>query len=495
MTDQQPPPPRAGREPWRVRIRRGGTGPVLGAGVLVDRAHVLTCAHVVAGHDGLVADMVEVAGTPSSPAQVIRGLFVPPDEDGHGDVALLRLAVPQPREHVATLRRVALTFDRTVHVLGHPQGLDLGVWARLTLSGHSGAEWLQMNPRSATEPPVRVGFSGAGVADSATGHVLGVVVAHHGATAGLSWMIPVDVVAAHLPPVARWIVGDTGIDPLFADVRGVPAGTVAELAEWLGRRHRGAAVLVVLGDELDAVRQAVAVSGARSEAGDAPGVDLALDVGGCTAGEVSARVVGRAGLAVDAAESPSDRLRAGAPPMTIVLDGVDEADDPGALLDEVIRPVLAAGGRLVLGFRQDGPGGSAAARELASESVATVVDAFAVRVAGLPDNARWHVRLGALRQAARLDPAAVARRLGDFERALARAERRVRRARALADDRGLLGVLRTRVGEHGLAEDPALGEALRRAEDALAGDRAGAHAAVRAYQDAVRRAIDQEGTT
>ncbi|MEU4805515.1 serine protease [Actinosynnema sp. NPDC023587] len=496
-TRQPPPPPRDGREPWRVRIRRGGSGPVLGAGVLVDRTHVLTCAHVVTGHEDLMADLVGVEGTPSSPARVITGLSVPPGEDGRGDVALLRLEVAQPPGRAATLRRVALTFDRHVHVLGHPQGLDVGVWTRQTLFGHSGAEWLQMNPRSPTEQPVRVGFSGAGVADSATGDVLGIVVARYGGTsAGLSWMIPVDVVAAHLPPVARWIVGDTGIDPLFTGVRGEPAGAVAELADWLRRRHRGAAVLVVLGDELDAVRQAVAVSSGRTEAGDAPGVDLALDVGGRTVDEVSARIVSRAGLAVHAAESASERLRAGAPPMTIVLDGVDEAEQPRALVDEVIRPVLRAGGRLVLGFRRDGPEGLEAARGLVAESVATVVEAYADRIAALPDNAEWLLRLTALRRAAGLDPAAVARRLGDFERRLARAERRVGRARAIADDRGLLDVLRTVANEHGLAEDLALGEAYRRADAAaLDGDRSTTHAAVRAYQDAVRRAVEEKGTT
>src|SRR5690348_12072804 len=136
-----------GDEPWRVRVRSGASpSRIVGAGVLLDREHVLTCAHVATAVSTLVVDMVGLAGAPSSEARIAAGLCVPPDAGGQrGDVALLRLGVPQPGGIGVTLRRAALTWDRHVHTLGYPDepGLEIGVWARMTLAGRAGVEWLQ----------------------------------------------------------------------------------------------------------------------------------------------------------------------------------------------------------------------------------------------------------------------------------------------------------------------------------------------------------------
>ncbi|MFD7656323.1 trypsin-like peptidase domain-containing protein [Actinosynnema sp. NPDC059797] len=482
-----------GREEWRVRIRSGDGRRVLGAGVLVSPEHVLTCAHVVEHEEGdLVVDLIEVVGTPSSRARLVDGACVPEAEGPRGDVALLRLAKPQREDHVATLRRMAFTRDRPVHAQGFPRGLDNGVWTRLTLFGHSGAEWLQMNLRAETEQQVRVGYSGAGVTDDATGHVLGLVVAkYRDSAAGLSWMIPVEAVAAHLPVVAGWVVGDTGIDPLFTRAHPAPTGDAGWVLDWLGRRGRGAAVLVVSGSELVAVRQAVAASGVRTDRGDPGGVDLALDVSGRTVDEVSRRIVDRAGLPTSAVESASDRLRADAPPVTIVLDGVDEAEEPVALVNEVIKPVLAGGGRIVLGFRHEASAGLSAAGALVAGAVAKRLEELGRRIDVLPDDTDLPLRLIALRQVAKRSPVLVARRLDEFESGVERAERRARRARSVDDDRGLLEATRAGANEAGLGEDVGLAELYRRADEALRAEpvnRAAAHAAVQAFLDAVRRA-------
>lgn len=498
---------------------RSAYGPILGAGVLLDREHVLTCAHVAMADKELAVDMVGLAGVPSSEARIVDGLRVEATAGERGDVAVLKLSTPQPDGIGATLRRAALTWDRPVHTLGYPQGrgLEIGVWARMTLAGRAGVEWLQMNRRSDGEQRVRAGFSGSGVADDATGDVLGIVVSEYtDDAAGLSWMLPVEAIAAYLPLVAEWVVGDSGIDPVFTPLAGHTdrEGRARKLADWLAQRDDGAAVVIVVGPDLDVVRYAVALSSGRSttveESGAiAGGVDLALDVRGRTVEEVSRRIVDRAGLAMDEASTSSERVRAGTPPMTIVVEGVDEAEQPEALLDDVLKPLVDSGARLVLGFRHGDSASLAAARVLADDTVAGRLAAFATRIAALvgaekrralgSQSARatqLRLRLTALRRAAAMDSALVAGRLVEFERAIARAERDLRAANRLGDaisaDLGLLEAWKVKAADGGLVEHIGLAAAYRKAYELLTTesvDHAIAHAAVRVYQDTVRQAL------
>ena len=500
----------------RVRSR---AAPVrtLGAGVLLDHEHVLTCAHVATAEAELAVDIVGLEGIPSSDARIADGLCVAPfANEQRGDVALLKLSVPQPDRIGATLRRAALTWDRHVHSLGYPHGpgLDIGVWARMTLAGHAGVEWLQMNRRSDGEQRVRAGFSGAGVADDHTGDVLGIVVSEYtDAAAGLAWMLPVEAIIAHLPSVSQWVVGESGIDPIFTPpVRDADrTGRAGELADWLARRHEGAAVLVVVGPDLAAVRQAVALSRPNTAELAASGgvVDLALDVGGRTVEEVSRRIVDRAGLAINDASTSSERLRAGTPPMTIVADGVDEAEQPEALLGDVFQPLVDSGARLVLGFRHDDSASLTMARTLAAETVTSRLDTLTARIAALvgpgkrhppgtltDQVARLRLRLSALRRAATKDSTLVASRLTAFERDIARAEHDLetadRRADAISADHGLLEATKARAACGGLIEHIYLAAKYQTAVELLITepvDEAAAHVAVRAYQDAVRQEL------
>jgi serine protease Do len=505
-----------GGEPWRVRVRsRVAAERILGAGVLLDREHVLTCAHVAMADSHLAVDMVGLDGVPSSDAWIVDGLCVPPRADEQrGDVALLKLSLPQPDGIAATLRRVALTWDRCVHALGYPpgSGLDIGVWARMTLAGRAGVEWLQMNRRSDGEQRVRAGFSGAGVADDHTGDVLGIVVSEYtDAAAGLSWMLPVEAIIAHLPLVSEWVVGDSGIDPIFIPpVRDAGrTDRAAELADWLARRHEGAAVLVVVGSDLAAVRQAVALSSPNTDQLGAVGgvVDLALDVGGRTVKEVSDRIVDRAGLAVADASTSSERLHAGTPPMTIVADGVDEAEQPDVLLGEVFKPLLDSGARLVLGFRHDDSPSLAMARTLAAGTVAARLNALAASIAALAEAgkrqpavidqaAKLRLGLTVLRGVAAEDAALVAGRLAKFERAVARLKHDLKvfdqRAETVSADLGLLEATKARAAIAGLVEDIELAAKYETAFDSLTTepvDVAAAHATVHAYVGAVRRKL------
>ncbi|MGW5051902.1 S1 family peptidase [Actinokineospora sp. NPDC004072] len=476
-----------GAEGWRVRVR--GQGGVLGAGVLVDPDHVVTCAHVVLDAGDLAVDLVALPGAPSSAAAVLA--CVPPRGD-RGDVAVLRLAASQPPSAVATLRKVALAWDRDVHTLGYPrgEGLDIGVWARMRLAAHAGSEWLQMNRRAEGEQRVRAGFSGSGVADDATGDVLGIVVSEYtDEGAGLAWMLPVAAIEAHLPLVSEWVVGDDGIDPPATAPTGSTAA-VRPILDWLARRADGGGVLVVAGDALDALRHAVVTAGA--------GPDLTIDVEGLTAEQVSRRIVDRAGL--DVHGSSTERIQAGTPPMTIIADGVDQAGEPQALLDSVLRPLVASGARLVVGVRGADPSG---AHTLARDTVTARLDGFAGRIAALGADttaSRLRISLSALRRAAAADYALVADRLPRLDRAITRAEQareaRLQQQDETADLRGLLAAWQAKATDGGLVEHIGIATALARVHALLAADPVdlpAAHAAARAYQDAVRQALAEGG--
>jgi hypothetical protein len=263
-------------------------------------------------------------------------------------------------------------------------------------------------------------------------------------------------------------------------------------------------VLIVVGPDVAAVRKAVALS--NPDTADLGPVDLALDVGGRTVEEVSRRIVDRAGLSLDDARTSSERLRAGAPPMTIVAAGVDQAEEPEALLGNVFKPLVDSGARLVLGFSNDESASLAMARTLAAETVAGRLDACAARIAALAGTRQLpaalvdavsvlRLRLTNFRRAAGEDSALVAERLATFEQQIAKVERKRAaedgRAARISADRGLLEATKARVARE-LIEDIDLADSYRKAAELLAADpvdEAAVHAAVRAYQDAVRQAL------
>ncbi len=499
-----------------------GDGTVLGAGVLLGSKHVLTCAHVIEGAADVFADF-----TPRVRARVVPEWFVPPLADRRGDVALLELAQPGPGTG-ATLRRVALGWDRQVHTFGHPRGLDDGVWTRLTLAGPAGpgGEWLQMNARSVVDQRVRAGFSGAGVVDDPTGAVLGIVVGEYtDDTASLSWMIPVETIVRHLPAVARWVVGDSAADPVFSSAvePDVALGTAKALANWLARRGSADVVMIIVGSDRAALHRAVALSGreSRPDVFDAPegtvpevgSIDLAVDASGKTVDQVWRRILDRAGIVLDESVGPGDQVRAGVPPMTVVVDGVDDAAQPEALVDELLRPLAEHGSRLVLAFHHPSAPSLALARSWQLDTVTHRLDRVEREILALADRqedlgdrdahrvATLRLRLTALRVAvASSGPDSVWQQLAACEDSVARAARRTedafRRRDELARGRrelsGLLEAYQAKSAEGGLAEDTRLAVLYRKAHDSLwrsPGDLPAAQEAVRAYADAVRDAL------
>jgi serine protease Do len=341
-------------EPWRVCLR-DAEGRVRGAGVALGDQHVLTCAHVLP--DGEVtAEFVGLRDGPSGRARVVRGWHVPRRTERRGDVALLELAEPRRTGAGAALRRMALSWDRSVRVCGFPAGLEGGVYTRALLAGDdsAGGEWLRMDTRPG-EQRVRAGFGGAGVVDERTGEVLGIVVGEHTGAAGESWMIPVETILHHLPRVREWVTGDAGTDQAFhtrhaADVSG---DQLKITSEWVSRRDSGDRLSIVRPEEATATVRLITESTPDGSA--VRNIDLAIDVTNQTVDAVARRVLDRSGTPLHDTVAPVEQLAAGVPPMTIVGIGIDAAQDPKALLEQVFLTLLRQGCRLLLAIPDGSP--------------------------------------------------------------------------------------------------------------------------------------------
>ncbi|MFJ4272433.1 trypsin-like peptidase domain-containing protein [Streptomyces coelicoflavus] len=369
---------------WAVRIR-GADGEIAGAGILLTPDQVLTCAHVVdRAADRLMAEFVGAAdhSVPAVRARVDGTAYVPEtrdaDGDPSGDVALLRLERPRPAEETVRLHRLSAP-GREVRMYGFPYAYNGGIWFRSTVVGGCGRDGqVQLSPVSPGEL-ASPGCSGAGVADSRTGEVIGMVLSgqldQHGNR--FSFMSPAETIARHLPRLKPHILGPTAVDErLLPTADGASRNLLDEpfaqrLAAWL--RDDGSQVKISVVEPGDAARAATlsraitladrelrtAVSIDRASL-DPPGTvpsagghDLAVDASGLTAAEIAERIAERIGLWQHPEDPPLDRIRASKTSLNLVVVGVDEAADPPSLLD--LLDVLRAGGsRLLLVFRTAG---------------------------------------------------------------------------------------------------------------------------------------------
>ncbi|GAB3470285.1 tetratricopeptide repeat protein [Actinophytocola sediminis] len=188
---------------WHVRVRSGDF--IHGAGTLVGDRHILTCAHVVnqalgrpdgerePPNEPIDVDFPAARGDSRRTARVAVDAWIPIDEDGRGDIAVLTLTQPGPNG-VRPARLARETIRGTpVHVLGYPRHHDHGIEAQAVVSGSGGpgGEWVQLDAERATGYRIQQGFSGAGVVDSNTGAVIGVLILEEkDASAKIAWMVP-----------------------------------------------------------------------------------------------------------------------------------------------------------------------------------------------------------------------------------------------------------------------------------------------------------------
>jgi hypothetical protein len=333
---------------------------------MLDDEHLLTCAHVIEGHDEITVDFVALPGVEPGFATIVAQA-APIGDDG-GDVALLRLRDPEEQITGAPLHRTALEDNQRVRAYGFPQGSD-GMWSLATVVGDGGhgLERVQLHRTSDAEP-ITHGFSGAAVVADRTGHVVGMVATRYATEAArVSWMIPVETMLGYLPALRRWAQGSPAIDPSFVHYPDPPAIDVPfarEFAGWLGG-HGGSDVWVIITGEDDSavaasLRRAVVLADRERGAGrSASGptvppvgsVVLAVDAVGKTADEVRHRISERLDVAVDPAAGRHGSGR------TVVIYGIDESAEPEKLVGEVLIPlahrVHDLGLRLALAFREE----------------------------------------------------------------------------------------------------------------------------------------------
>lgn len=210
-----------------VRIR-SLDGKVVGAGFLVDKRHIITCAHVI---DGALGREFNTLEQPTAP--VCLDFYVEPDvvlqahvtvwhprqPDKNGDIAGLELVhgtrLPL-QTHPAKLLRIKTTTNLWGHpfrAFGFPKKREFGVWATegvIRASTTSG--WLQIETTQSSGYHVQPGFSGGPVWDSTLKAVVGMVVVAD-EKPRTAFIIPTELLAETWPQLTPKL-----IDPL-ADYR------------------------------------------------------------------------------------------------------------------------------------------------------------------------------------------------------------------------------------------------------------------------------------
>lgn len=356
---------RAARPEWLVRVPSGPRS-AAGAGVLVDRHHVLTCAHVITRQLGepartddgdpypgrVVAVEFPFSGAPSvrRTARVVG--WRPIADDESGDAAILRLAEP------VALRPAPLAFP--VHALGHrfsthgfPGGDIAARHAGGRFAGSSGptGEWVQLEADSSVGWAIERGFSGAPVFDHEAGAVVGIVVMTDAHRSG--HMLPMWALRSWWPRLlarraddaswaAHWLPRARGSERQTDSGAWYFTGRVAarrRICDWLADPSQPA--LLVTGGPGSGKSALVAHMLVSADPGWAESVptdgprppvgafDLAVHIGSLSCEDVVARVANALGLDAAAPQELLAAIRqrrpAGQPPLVMIADSVEEA--------------------------------------------------------------------------------------------------------------------------------------------------------------------------
>ncbi|MFI5551135.1 trypsin-like peptidase domain-containing protein [Streptomyces sp. NPDC051738] len=388
---------------WRVRVD-DEDGTPCGAGVLLDDRHVLTCAHVVryagAAPEGTTSHVriSSVACRPewSRPARVAPGTWVHANGTQRGDVALLELDEPAGCGARTTLWKAPISGD-TVRVYGFPHADPVGMGADAQLAGSGGrqGEWGLLKRVRVGDPWIQRGYSGAGamaLGGAFDGRVIGIVVADFvDGDAKAAWMLPTETVLHYLPRIAElgFFDGDPATelggsggklpDHLLGDP--LRLALTQELTRLLDSGRPGTVVVgtggtTAVGDSWLVRLVRTADPAARAVVSDAeltgaPGdtvlglgsIDAAYDARGRSVAEVCGYLARRFGLPGGDARTVARQLLRRRPPACLVVGGVDRAQDPQALVEDLLGQLAARarsrGLRLVLGFEGVPPEGLA----------------------------------------------------------------------------------------------------------------------------------------
>ncbi|MEU8751577.1 trypsin-like peptidase domain-containing protein [Streptomyces chartreusis] len=212
---------------WHARIECGGR--VSGAGFLVARDTVLTCAHVVQDSERF-AVTVTFPQRPGSDPVAARVVAHGGWDDGHGtdlgDLAVLRLDQDMAITPAVLALADTAHSDRKLVAYGFPAGHgDTGTQSLLHTVGPLlvGGEWIELEAWSGHGQPLAVGFSGAAVTLVDSGEVVGMVTAAAGARAVQTGrMMPTHVMARYWPDLAALVPAASSVmHPDGARLRGL----------------------------------------------------------------------------------------------------------------------------------------------------------------------------------------------------------------------------------------------------------------------------------
>lgn len=191
-----------------VRIYRSSNKSV-GAGVLIEKNRIVTCAHVVATAlslrdipiekpEGLITlDFPMISSRIKHQAKVTY--WQKPNDDDSGDIAILELVENTILTGTinASLKTASNLWDHDFRVLGFPDGP--GVYAHGKIRARLASGWIQIE---ASEHPILPGFSGSPVWDENLKSIVGIVVATKTRTdAKVAFMIPSDAIERIAPDI------------------------------------------------------------------------------------------------------------------------------------------------------------------------------------------------------------------------------------------------------------------------------------------------------
>jgi hypothetical protein len=245
-------------------------------------------------------------------------------------------------------------------MFGYPEDVPHGMWVRAEVAGPASENQLVQLNVVPGGPRLEPGFSGTAVIDDGTGEIIGMIRAYDRGVGGACWMIPIDAVIKHVPLVSGYAFGPS-TDPEFSVPRRRPDMDAAgfalleALAAWLFSDSPGG-ICVVAGERTtDLLNLLVRPGGypAVLPAG-ARGVDVAVDAARKTTEQVSRQLATGLGSGDDPGTDVADLVSDLGIPAAVVVDSVDAASQPTALLGRLLelvsrspRPAV----RLLLGFR------------------------------------------------------------------------------------------------------------------------------------------------
>jgi WD40 repeat protein len=377
-----------------VVISKPGGG-LVGAGLILDDRHVVTCAHVVMAAlqlaeapDGppvgaVTVDFSALGGATTSATVVDKG-WAPITEDGRGDIAVLRLTEHRPQVAVPVIRVARGTLNHRFRAYGFPRNDDFGVAAMGRLLGRSGPgwQWVQIGSEG-PGAPIESGFSGSPVWDDDLGAVVGIIVAQDRrpwvrGEAQTAWMIPAEVLVEAWPAISESVQSPLMLDPALPThwdprARGLELGSergwyftgrtrvMRELVGWLKdspQAHTRARVVIGrMGSGKSAVLARLVTlsdpqyrrrSGFPSESTDEStrppdnAIDIAVHANGKTLEQLVEVIADAADVTADDPKLLVDKLRRRAP-VTIVIDSINEAEQPHKIARELLRPLAKFG--------------------------------------------------------------------------------------------------------------------------------------------------------